>query len=225
MDSETVLLELAQPTGQVKSFSVSPDLGNGRSRQGRFGSDSFFSWSAAGKEPPAGDPAPDATMLTVSTPDESLSLHFFSDSELVLCKDGDSRQWYRAESTTAPADAFYDSSDIFHYMRLWYDEAELAAARSEIVIPNDGRSREEIAEDWVNLYEGAHLGLTSGSTLKWTYLDIRDVDLERWSYMEREDYPEDIGDREAFLFSYSAVFVPEGDSRLVHGGQHRRIYE
>lgn len=218
MGNETVLLELAQPTGQVRSFSVSPDLGNGRSRQGGFGSDSSFSWSAVGREPLDGDPAPNAIELTVASPDESLSLHFFSGSEMVLCRAGDARQWYRAENTTDPSDVFYDSSDVFHYMRLWYDEAELAAARSEIVIPNDGRSREEIAQEWANLYEGAHLRLTSGSAHKWTYLDIRDVDLESWSYMEREDYPEDIGDREAFLFGYSAVFVPEGDARWFMAG-------
>ncbi len=148
----------------------------------------------------AGDPAPDAAELTVSTPDESLSLHFFSGSEMVLCQDGDSRQWYRAENMTDPSAAFYDYSDAFNYMRWWYDEAELDAARSEIVIPDDGRSYEEIAEDWINLYEGAHLGLTSGSRLKWTYLDIRDVNLDRWREIDREYYPEYIGDREAFLF-------------------------
>lgn len=218
MDNETVLLELEQPTGPVKSYSVSPDLGNGRHRQGGFGSGYSFSWSAAGKEPMAGDPAPDAAELTVSSLDESLSLHFFSGSEMVLCQDGDSRQWYRAENMTDPSAAFYDYSDVFNYMRKWYDEAELDAARSEIVIPNDGRSYEKIAEEWANLYEGAHLGLTSGSSLKWTYLDVRDVDLDRWREIDREYYPEYIGDREAFLFGYIAVFVPEGDSRWFMAG-------
>jgi len=221
MSNETVLLELAQSKGQVKSYSVSPNLGNGRNRQSGFGSDSF-SWSAAGKEPMAGDPALNAAKLTVSTPDESLSMSFFSDSEMVLCKDGDTTQWYRAKNTADPSEIFFDYSDVFNYMRLWYDEAEADAVRAEIVIPDDGRSREEIAEEWANRYEGTYLGLTSGSHLKWSYLDIRDVDLHYWEEVDMSEYlteyKESHNAQDVFLFNYSAVFVPEGNSNWFMAG-------
>ena len=191
----------------VKSYTVSPDAGNARNRQFYFTDPNSFSWTEADDTPPAGDPAPDAEELTVDSPDGSFSLKFFSGSERVYCREGDSVRWYRAENMCDPMDAFYDRSDIFSHMRLLFDEAECSALAAKAVIPDGGRSREEIAQAWAEAYEGSALELTETNRYHCTYVDVRDVEID--TEYPREYYPTTIGDREAFLIWYSVVFVPD----------------
>ena len=209
MKNDTMLLSLSRPTGtgsmERKDYAISPDAGNARNRQLYFTEPYSFSWTEADGTPPAGDPAPEE--LTVDSPDGSFSLKFFSGSELVWCREGDSVQWYRAETMCDPADAFYDRSDIFSYMRLLFDEAECSALAARAVIPDDGRSHEEIAQAWAEAYEGSALELMETNRYHCTYVDVRDVEID--TEYPREYYPAFIGDREAFLIWYSVVFVPD----------------
>lgn len=212
MENAYAVLQLRRPAGgktDSKSIAASPNEGNAQNRKLGFTDPGSFSWTAMPNSamPPAGDPAPEAEELMIASPNESLSLTFFSGSELVLCRDGDSRQWYRAECLCDPQDAYYDRSDIFNFMRQWFDESE--GTGDQAAIPDDGRSRKEIAQAWAEAYEGAALDLTETNRYHCTYVDVRDVDTEEYSYIPREDYPESIGSREAFLIGYSVVFVPD----------------
>ena len=71
-------------------------------------------------------------------------------------------------------------------------------------------------------YEGAYLHTADGSHLKWSYMDIRDVDLHYWDEVNMTEflaeYAASHDAQDVFLFNYSAVFVPEGDpNRFIAG--------
>ena len=152
-----------------------------------------------------------AASLTISAP--SNNLIFYEEPQVVYCNASGAESWYRA-AYTGQGDVF--GCELFELFRRWYDEAELNALRAAIpAIPDDGRSREEIVREWVEAYEGAYRNVTDGSHLKWSYMDIRDVDLHYWDEVDMTEllteYKESANAQDVFLFNYSAVFVPEGD--------------
>ncbi len=149
----------------------------------------------------------DTDILRVSGGGNSLT--FYQKPRLVeYQRDGD-RRWFRAEQTVTD-DVF--ASELFAHIRQWYDEIEADALEMGIVIPDDGRSYEDLARAWVEQYEGTHLLATSGSKHRWTYLDV--VSVEVVEEYPSENYPEEIRDQEAFRFHYSVVFVPETQAAL-----------
>ncbi len=155
------------------------------------------------------DPAQLEGCAVLRVGQEELSLTSYQGSGLVAYRNGGDRRWFRAEQAVRD-DIF--AYELFEYVRQWFDEIETEALERDIAVPDDGRSREELARAWIEQYEGTHLLAAAGSKEKWTYLDIRDVrvDTER----DREFYPADLQDRESFLFWYSAVFVPENETAL-----------
>ncbi len=197
---EDVTLDLRTADGAGGGAYSAAASGWGWNRPGDITSD--FRWEVLGGEAPDG--TQDSAALFVGTTEKSLT--FYQEPRLVEYRNGDRRLWFRAEQT-AEDDVF--AEELFEFMRMWYDEIEHAALETGIAIPDDGRSRVEIARDWVERYEGVHLQVTSGSKSKYTYADVRDV--EENTFLERDMYPADIGDREAFLFSYRLVFVPENE--------------
>ena len=205
MENDYVVLQLRRSKTDSKSIVVSPDEGNARNRQLYFTDPSSYAWTETGSTLPAGDPAYAAEELTVASPAGDVSLTFFSGSERVLCREGDTTRWFRAENLCGPEDAFYDRSDIFNYMRQLFDENE--GTESSAAIPDDGRSREEIAQAWAEAYEGTALRLTETNRYHCTYVDVRDVEIDE--ERPQEFMPEYPGAKDVFLIWYSVVFVPD----------------
>lgn len=117
-------------------------------------------------------------------------------------------------------------SDIFSFMRVIYDEAELVTMENAIAIPDDGRSYQAIAQAFLDEYEGVGLKVTPGSSFARTYVKNTEVTVED---MPETWFPSDItaAGYEHFAFSYSPIFVPEterardmnmaGNTDLYHG--------
>ncbi|MBD5162314.1 MAG: M56 family metallopeptidase [Oscillibacter sp.] len=166
------------------------------------------------------DQVPDLSGTASLTVGAGANILTFYDPQLVSCSVDGAASWYRA-ACAGPEDPF--ACEIYEWFRRWYDEAEINAMEAAIpVIPDDGRSREEIARTWVEAYEGTHLKVTSGSRFKCTYMDIQYVDLDLWNEVDitelLEEYAESRGAEDVFLFNYSAVFVPEGDPHWFMAG-------
>lgn len=166
------------------------------------------------------DRVPDLSGTASVTVGAGANILTFYDPQLVYCATDGAISWYRA-AYTGPEDPF--ACEIYEWFRRWYDEAEINAMEAAIpVIPDDGRSREEIARTWVEVYEGTHLKVTSGSKFKCTYMDIQYVDLDLWNEADITDllteYKESRGAEDVFLFNYSAVFVPEGEPHWFMAG-------
>ena len=149
----------------------------------------------------------DTDVLRVSGGGDSLT--FYQKPRLVEYQRGGDHRWFRAEQTVT-GDVF--ACELFEYVRQWYDEIEADALEMGIVIPDDGRTPEELARAWIERYEGTHLLATSGSKHRWTYLDVVSVEVAE-EYPPEND-PEEIRDQEAFRFYYSVVFVPETQTAL-----------
>lgn len=185
-------------SGEERTYTTTPDApGNGRNRQIYF-SESFL-WSYA-EEGHAPSPEP-AYSLTVSSPDGAYRLQFWSDSELVRCTAGGAERWFTA-AVAQPDDIF--AQDVFRFMRIWYDEAEWNALTANLVIPDTGQSREEVAQAWAEAYTAAYLQLTPGSHLARSYVrtvtEVVDTP-ESW-------FGQDIPDYEHFRFTMDCIFVP-----------------
>lgn len=104
-----------------------------------------------------------------------------------------------------------DADAVYPALRCWYDETELEALQStDIAVPDDGRSIDEIARAWVEAYEGAYLQASPGSKERWTYMKV--VRAEK----SEDDIPafEDL-DENTVPIVWSTVFVPE-----INNGAH-----
>ena len=143
----------------------------------------------------------------------SKTMVFYDAPQLVSCTADGGTSWYHVSYTGT--DAFF-GCEMFEWFRRWYDEAEWQALSSQTVIPDDGRSREELAQAWAEAYEGARLRLTDGSHMKTVYLDIRDVEVD--TERSQESMPQYPGAKDVFLISYSAVFVPAGEPHWFMAG-------
>ena len=187
--------------GEERTYTTTPDApGNGRNRQYYF-SEAFL-WDDAG-EGRAPSPEP-AYSLTVSSPDGTHRLQFWSDSELVRCTAGGTERWFTAVPAQ-PDDLF--AQDVFRYMRIWYDEVEWDALTAGLAIPDTGQSREEVARAWAEAYTSAYLQLTPGSHLARSYVRTvtQVVDTpESW-------FDQDMLEYEHFRFTMDCIFVPAGD--------------
>lgn len=152
---------------------------------------------------------------TVGAEEKSLTFYQMSDG-LVEYRNNGTRLWLRAKKDPLNTDSAYEmfDYDLFPKIRRWYDEAEIQGLSQGrewgIVIPDDGQSYEEIAQAWAEQFEGVMLRTTSGSKYKCTYLDIRDV--RAGGDLPEDYFPEYMKEREHFVFSYSAVFIPENDN-------------
>ena len=204
MASEWVTLELTTADGlRGGGYEVPTDYGNGRNRALFFTEAYDWSFAAGEPEPPAG-----AISLSVSM-DGVVTFQFWSGSDLVRCDDRGETIWFRAVNN-ATDDVF--ATDIFNYMRYWYDEAEWEGLTAGLTVPDQGQSLLELAQTWVDAYEGTMLQVTPGSKNASTY--VRNT-VELVEDMPEGWFPEDILAYEHFAFAYTTVFVPENDRALM----------
>ncbi len=202
MNSNSVFMNLIMPEEKGGgAYTVSPDLGIGRYWQIWFTEPGNFVWTSA--DPP--DKTIASELLTVSDPGRHNILNFRNGSDLVQTISNGDERWFRAATQTDINDVFYLGFGIFQFMRFWYDEAELESLWSGIVIPDDGRSREEIALAWAQAHEEVCLHVTEGSKYARTFVDVRNVAAyvpgpERFSDMDAET---------VIPFEYETVLVLE----------------
>lgn len=200
-----LVLTPASPAGGG-AYTVSTDFGSGRNRQRGFTDPAYYHWSRLDSAPqiPMGD------RLILTDPDWYDMLQFWDGSDLVMSRHADAEPvWYRAE-LVAVDDVF--ATDIYRYLRDWYDEAEWNARTGDISIPNAGQSRLEAAHAWVGAHEGAMLEVSPGGVYACTYVRSRAEVVEE---MPEDWFPEEILDYEHFAFAYTTVFVPENDRALM----------
>jgi len=207
MAGDTVNMTLLAPEGGGR-YDADPQAGNGPNRANYF---TFsYDWSYTGD--PGGMPA--ESLLVMGG---NYSFRFWPDSELVLLSRGKQQTWFRAVPNEDPDDVF--RTDIFRFMRSWYDEAEHDGLVKDIAIPDRGQSQREIVQEWADAYEGAMLKATPGSKYACTFVRNEAVSFPDWldelSGEELDDfYPANTAGHERFAFSYRTVFVPENQNTI-----------
>ena len=189
-------------------YEADPAAGNGPYCIRNFTSRELFRWNHADAPGLPASPEPEASLL-VESADGSQSLQFWSSSDKVKCTDGGETFWLEA----VPVEASVFSSDIFQHMRFWYDEAEINGLRGDVVIPEQGQGRQEIAQAWVDATQSVMLRVTPGSKYACTY--VRNV-VEIWEDADAPDswYADYMLKTEHFCFSYRQIFVPENETAL-----------
>ncbi len=202
LSSGQVSMELTGVSRGGGRYDTDPALGNGPNRALYFG-DFLWSWAEASQ--------PDGPSLTVASQDGTRALTFWQDSGLVRCVRLDRTLWLRAESPDDPADVF--SQDIFSFMRVWYDETEFDALSGGILIPDRGQSHLEIAQEWSERAAGVGLLVTPGSKYACTFVKTT-ADVDGWTHLPEDLYPEQSAGKERFWFSYTRAFVPENQQAL-----------
>lgn len=198
---ETVALDLATMAGKDGGRYLVPlDYGNGYNRAFNF--EGSFKWSY-----PQGDclPPESENSLVVESPDGAASIRCWPGSDLTQCRLADETFWLVAGERDA--DAVFDGT-IFSYLRFWYDEAEIKGLRGDLVIPDQGQGYQEIAQAWVDAYEGAMLRATPGSKYACTFVNntvsINEESLAAW-------YPAQALATDHFYFNYKTIFVRENE--------------
>ncbi len=209
LEADTVNMNLLTSQGGGR-YDVDPQAGNGPNLAYGFTSDYDWSYAEDPGDMPAGS-------LLLMSPGGDLSLRFWPESSLVLFSTYRESVWLRAEPNGNPE--WVTTIGIFDHMRLWYDEAELAALQGDAAVPDRGQSREEIVQAWADAYEGAMLKATPGSNYACTFVRNQDIWFPDWidELTEEEQdgfYPENTKGRERFAFAYSTVFVPENGGAL-----------
>lgn len=206
---ETVSLTLTTAGGAGGGrYTAPPKTSNSSNRVS--GLTWLYGWTYANSSRvPAG-----ADTLLIESGDGALSFQFWSGSDLVLCKQRDILTWYRAVDNSGGNDVF--AQDIFSFMRVWYDEMEWEMLTADIVIPDRGQDRLEIAQAWVEQYEGTALQVTRGSIYALSYFRAADVHLSDTVTEEDGawDPPAPITDEPWFLFWYTGIFVPENQEAM-----------
>ena len=209
LEADTVNMNLLTSQGGGR-YDVDPQAGNGPNLAYGFTSDYDWSYAEDPGDMPAGS-------LLLMSPGGDLSLRFWPESSLVLFSTYRESVWLRAEPNGNPE--WVTTIGIFDHMRLWYDEAELAALQGDAAVPDRGQSREEIVQAWADAYEGAMLKATPGSNYACTFVRNQDIWFPDWidELTEEEQdgfYPENTKGRERFAFAYSTVFVPENGGAM-----------
>lgn len=192
--------------GEPIRCAASLDRGNGQNRV------IYFPLSFEFRQTDAPPAVQVQGTLTLESADGAAAIQMWEGSDLLRVYDGGETAWYQAVSTDPDADIF--RQDIFTFWRTWYDEAEYDTLTDPIAIPNRGQSYEEIAQAWVDAYEGAMLKVSPGSKYACTYVrNSAQVDPLDWLAPEDLDsfFPADTKGRERFAFQYSTVFVPENE--------------
>lgn len=192
--------------GDTVRCTASLERGNGRNRV------LYFPRTFQFQPESAPSAAPEGASLTLESADGTTALQMWEGSELLRVYDGGESRWYLAVCTDPEDDIF--RQDLFGFWRLWFDEAEIETLTDGIAIPNRGQSQEEIAQAWVDAYEGAKTQVSSGSTYACTYVR-NTAETEDLSWLAPEDmddfFPANTKGYERFAFSYQTVFVPENE--------------
>ena len=120
-------------------YTVGVSDGSGAVRAQGF-SGSFY-WATASDSDPSG------SSITLQSPDGRCTITAWENSSIVRCEEPGETAWLMAASTSS---APYDGNTVFTYLRKWYDEAEFNALVDRLIVPADGRNREELAQSWLD---------------------------------------------------------------------------
>lgn len=168
----------------------------------------YFTWSRSQESLPA-SPEPDYS-LTVESGDGTRAIQVWSGSDLVRCTRENETFWLKAQSTGY--DIFVPS--IFQFLRFWYDTVEFQALEQDIVIPDQGQSRQEIAQAWADQYTQPHLDATPQGRYSYSYVrnvvEVRENAPEGW-------FTEEMLKTEHFYFTIACIFVPDNEYALNWG--------
>ena len=98
---------------------------------------------------------------------------------------------------------------VYELLRSWYDEAEFAALRQEIVIPDRGQGPAEAAEDWCKAWTEQSLKVSRGSIFRNRY--VKTLVTENNGPTPEGGYTEG----QKWRFRLNWIFVPENE-RAMH---------
>ncbi len=209
--SDQVTLMLTPTQGQGAAYVVSPDEGNSRYYQQMFTDPEQYHWSYVESFP--GEP--EGTFLTITDPRWDYYIRLWEGSDLVLIKESNQGGlWYKAEFVGLPSDdAFYEDSQIFSFMRGWFDETEAFRFRNT-ALADHGQAPLEPTLAYLNLYENIKENLSPGNRYACSYVKLADVEIledqpEDWFPVDILDYPH-------FAFSYRVIFVPANEDTLYY---------
>ena len=203
-----VNLRLAPADGEAANYTVRADRDNGPYYLRYFTDSAQYNWRYCDSFPGY----PEGTSLTIADPSWEYYVQLWEGSDYVMIKPNDTgATWYEVKQAVPPEENVF-STDIFSYMRRWFDEAELDALQANISVPDRGQGPLEIVQEWVEAYEGAYLKLTPGSHLRCTFM--KPAGVGTLEDMPEAWFPKDITQYPHFAFCYDTIFVPEGSDGL-----------
>ena len=196
-DGGTVQMDL-EPADGVRggAYTVSVTDGSGAVRAQGF-SGSFY-WATAS------DSSPSGSSITLQSPDGRYAITAWENSSIVRCEEPGETAWLMAASTSS---APYDGNTVFTYLRKWYDEAEFNALMDRLIVPADGRSREELAQSWLDAVGDVTIHqVTPGSKYENSFVQNRAAVESAGPAVGLYD-PELLADQH-FTFTNERIFVP-----------------
>ena len=145
--------------------------------------------------------------LTISNDDPSY-FQFYEGTDVVSYHCGGQAVAYYEVSGTY--DILGDEGGVlFDVVRQWYDEAEFfTQCDAACFVADTGQTWQEAAQEWLDLYEGAHLYVTSGSKYKYTWLKTKIIPADEEMARRRERGTLEDGE---YCFYGVSAFVPENE--------------
>jgi hypothetical protein len=177
-------------------YTVGVSDGSGAVRAQGF-SGSFY-WATASDSDPSG------SSITLQSPDGRCTITAWENSSIVRCEEPGETAWLMAASTSS---APYDGNTVFTYLRKWYDEAEFNALVDRLIVPADGRNREELAQSWLDAVSDVTIHqVTPGSKYENSFVQNR-VTVESAEPAAGLYDPELLAGQH-FTFTNERIFVP-----------------
>ena len=177
-------------------YTVGVSDGSGAVRAQGF-SGSFY-WATASDSDPSG------SSITLQSPDGRCTITAWENSSIVHCEEPGETAWLMAASTSS---APYDGNTVFTYLRKWYDEAEFNALVDRLIVPADGRNREELAQSWLDAVGDVTIHqVTPGSKYENSFVQNR-VTVESAEPAAGLYDPELLAGQH-FTFTNERIFVP-----------------
>lgn len=177
-------------------YTVGVSDGSGAVRAQGF-SGSFY-WATASDSDPSG------SSITLQSPDGRCTITAWENSSIVRCEEPGETAWLMAASTSS---APYDGNTVFTYLRKWYDEAEFNALVDRLIVPADGRNREEVAQSWLDAVGDVTIHqVTPGSKYENSFVQNR-VTVESAEPAAGLYDPELLAGQH-FTFTNERIFVP-----------------
>lgn len=177
-------------------YTVGVSDGSGAVRAQGF-SGSFY-WATASDSDPSG------SSITLQSPDGRCTITAWENSSIVRCEEPGETAWLMAASTSS---APYDGNTVFTYLRKWYDEAEFNALVDRLIVPADGRNREELAQSWLDAVGDVTIHqVTPGSKYENSFVQNR-VTVESAEPAAGLYAPELLAGQH-FTFTNERIFVP-----------------
>ena len=177
-------------------YTVGVSDGSGAVRAQGF-SGSFY-WATASDSDPSG------SSITLQSPDGRCTITAWENSSIVRCEEPGETAWLMAASTSS---APYDGNTVFTYLRKWYDEAEFNTLVDRLIVPADGRNREELAQSWLDAVGDVTIHqVTPGSKYENSFVQNR-VTVESAEPAAGLYDPELLAGQH-FTFTNERIFVP-----------------